>query len=258
MEDKDKDKDPKWKIKLRVLLWGVFFWWQETFANKKFPSASSLLDKLSQKVTIHNIDWYKMVMYPIIVTTGTIVSAIILASVVGFCALFVTGTRNDLTNEENQRVAPAAIVVESAGENRTQWWEAQVSDWLTSSESVHLREQVNAHNLIILHQDQVRIAANMTLYIDESWVQKKPYFVEAILLDGTAVTVQIGGRQYNINTYMPFVWQSAPEQIVIVDGQGTLWTIFSSDIQLQEIGSRDLPIHVNANEKLEIAFSKQQ
>lgn len=168
------------------------------------------------------------------------------------------GTPSELTNEELREVAPPAVIVEAVGQNQTEWWESSIEEWLTSSQSVSLRESPNIVNLIILDPDQIKIATNATLQLDESWTQTRPYFVEAVSVIGTQAVVQIGGTQYNLNVYMPFVWQNTPKQIVMVDIDGLLWVLNSEDANLVDIDHVDLSEYVEPNPNLEIVFSKQQ
>ena len=184
---------------------------------------------------------------------AVLVGVLVVAILAGFLLSFVVGDRDSLTNEQNRQIAPTASVIKSQGENQVKWWDVQVDRWLTPSESERLRGQLNVNNLMILHPDEVSVAANQTLYLDEGWVQRRPYFVETVTLDGTAVSVQIGGRVYQVNVYMPFVWRSAPEQITMLDGEGRIWTLLADDIQLSDVGSHELPIVINPNPELEIA-----
>ncbi len=189
--------------------------------------------------------------------TGLIVVAALVFIYVLIQSLKI-GSPSELTNEELRKVAPTAVIVEAVGQNQTKWWESSIEEWLTSSQSVSLRENPNVVNLIILDPDEIKIATNVTLQLDESWTQTRPYFVEAVSVIGTQAVVQIGGNQYNLNVYMPFVWQNTSQQIVMVDINGMLWVLDSEDIYLVDIDSVELPVYVEPNPNLEIVFSKQQ
>ena len=190
-------------------------------------------------------------------TTGLSVVAVLVVIYVFIQALKL-GKPGELTNEELRKTAPTAVIVEAIDQNQTKWWETSIEDWLTSNESMSLQEKSNVVNLIVLDSDEIKIATNATLKLDESWVQTRPYFVEAISVIGTQAIVQIGGTQYNLNVYMPFVWKNTPEQIAMIDINGMLWVLDSENVSLVEIDSVDLPIYIEPNPNLEIVFSKQQ
>ncbi|MCA9370220.1 MAG: hypothetical protein H6774_02145 [Pseudomonadales bacterium] len=172
-------------------------------------------------------------------------------------ACFAFGPPGLLNNPELRRVAPTAVITEVTPEVSAPWWETDIDGWLTPSESLELREKENIVNFTLIHQDEIRYASTQSFQLTEEWEQTRPSFVKAVSLDGTAVVVQIGARQFHLNALQPFTWRDAPGQIVMVDAERALWVIDASSISPISLSDVQLNSHIDRNQKLEISFIKQ-
>lgn len=189
-----------------------------------------------------------------------VVSLSIVAILAIFIYVFVQalriGTPNELTDEQNRFVAPTVAAVQPATATNEASFLSSISEWMTSAESLQLREQSGVVNLVLLDQDEVRYAKSLTVELDDTWVLKRPYFVEAVSVQGTATVVQIGGQRFNINTYQPFIWGGNSEELIIVDHHGNLWAKNANNVTLVDLGAVQTPITIEPNPNLELAFTK--
>lgn len=270
---------PKKKSKLRVqtevALWGFYFWWKSFWSNRleKLPSSEGLyedyLKRLKEQeqrpnwssfeapdIRRYNLGeyWFRMVLYPMVSTVSVVGIIFFLFLVADAFASFVQGPEDPLTAPIHLVEAPSAVVIEATGESQLPWWDTAIDSWLTSQESVALREETNVVNFVLLHADEVRYATYQSFKFDDQWEQRRPYFVDAVAVEGTAVVIEIAGQQFNLNVYQPFTWKSSPDTIVMVDDQGTLWTVAAGEV-LPMTGF-ELPVVINANPDLEIGFIK--
>lgn len=194
-----------------------------------------------------------------------IASVLLIVVAIALFLLFVGALRiglpGALNSEELRQTAPTAVIIATLEPTPTAAQEdllKEVNGWYSPSESMALREQENVVNLIVLDPDEVKVASSQTVQLDETWNQERPFFVEAVsVVEDTAVIVQIGGKQYHINAYMPFISKSVPTILVMVDHEGTLWTLSADKAILINASEVDLPVTINPNSSLEIAFSKQ-
>ena len=174
-----------------------------------------------------------------------------------FIQAFKVGDADPLTNEQLQKVAPTVEVIVPATQVQIAQLENKVESWLTPIESATLRDSENVTNLIVLDPDEVKIAATQTLEFSGEWEQTRPYFVEGVSVIGTQAVVEMGGSQYNLNVYMPFIWADAEHLVTMIDTDGTIWVLETKDAELINLSEIDLPLTIKPNENLEIAFTKQ-
>lgn len=119
-------------------------------------------------------------------------------------------------------VEPKAQPVETndpwAGEN-----------WLSSSEARALRSQEDVVNLAYLTKDgNAKYSRDHSVTFDMDnplWKQVHPVGIDALSVNGTAVTFTSSGNTYHLNVFQPFVLADRPNQILVVYGKDSVWAI---------------------------------
>lgn len=242
----DKDKTAKVLSKFEVFYWTIYYFWQDIFSEKQIFNIESILKKLNVERKLENL---------ILVTFGLIVNVFLILSLITICSSFVyifTPVNNDLSDEKNLYIAPTIQIVETVKiEEKINHYEA--INWLEPIDTLKLRKENNVNNIIFIDNNVVKYSSEDTVYLDESWQNEKPYYLEGVNVDGDSAIIKINGTTYNINTYMPVIWGADPSFLFIIDKDANIFVKDIKDMILLPIGN----VQLDQNPSLELGFEKQ-
>lgn len=192
----------------------------------------------------------------ITVKFGWALLGVLLLCYVAYWITFI-GPKSRLTNQDLQ--TQIATPIPSPIPNLMSTW-TDDHVWLNPDEAMRLRKQLNVVNLALLSDGGARYSATSSLHFspEDQWRPAVNVQISGLLVEGTRVQLTTEGEQYVLNMVQPFVLESKPSKVYVVDPKGNLFvrdldpTTLTPIAQVQNMLQLELP----ANPNLSLTFVK--
>jgi hypothetical protein len=123
--------------------------------------------------------------------------------------------------------------------------------WLSSTESLALREQSGVRNLALLRSNGLSYSGQSVAFIGKEPWQKTstpPQITGVELRDTGLIVKNQAGDRYTLNITQPFMLEGNLEQVFVIDRDRQLWSANVADLQFvnsETVSDAGLPVNPN-------------
>lgn len=128
--------------------------------------------------------------------------------------------------------------------------------WLTTQESIGLREAIGVRNFALLFGNgNVAYAEKTTSFSPQGpWVIARPPEITGVAVDGTSVELSDQRRnRFTLNVTQPFIFEGRLDRVYLVDKNGEIWSAAIAALTIGEVGEVD-SVAIPPNPNLSMSY----